>query len=60
MEGVEKRVAREVTWVLEEGELDGECWVGVYPAKPRKDEGDGGDGGRELRVEFGGLVVETF
>ena len=65
MEGVEKRVVREVTWVFEkvdgeggeEGELDGECWVGVYAAKPTKDEGDGG---RELSVEFGGLVVETF
>ena len=65
VEGVEKRVVREVTWVFEEvngegeeeGELDGECWVGVYAAKPTKDEGDGG---RELSVEFGGLVVETF
>ncbi|KAK3168100.1 hypothetical protein OEA41_004546 [Lepraria neglecta] len=65
MEGVEKRVVREVTWVFEEvngegeeeGELDGECWVGVYAAKPTKDEGDGE---RELSVEFGGLVVETF
>ena len=57
MEGVEKRVVRKITWVFEEGELDGECWVGVYAAKPTKDDGDGG---RELSVEFGGLVVETF
>lgn len=65
VEGVEKRVVRKVTWVFEEvdgkgeeeGELGGECWIGVYAAKPTKDEGDGG---RELSVEFGGLVVETF
>ena len=59
MEGVERRAVREVTWVFEggEGEGEGECWVGVYAAKPTRDEDDPG---RELEVHFGGFVVESF
>jgi len=37
-------------------EADGECWVGVYAAKPTKDQDDGE---RALEVEFGHLLVET-
>ncbi|KAL2039507.1 hypothetical protein N7G274_007779 [Stereocaulon virgatum] len=58
LEGVEKRAVREVTWVFgEEQDTVGDCWVGVYAAKPTKDEGKSE---RELDVQFGGLVVETF
>ncbi len=54
VEGLERRPVREVTWVFDEA--DGECWVGVYAAKPTKDQDDGE---RALEVEFGHLLVET-
>jgi len=54
VEGLERRPVREVTWVFDEA--DGECWVGVYAAKPTKDQDDGE---RALEVEFGNLLVET-
>lgn len=38
IEGMERRPLKEVTWVFEEEE--GECWIGVYVAKPMKIEGD--------------------
>ncbi len=52
---MERRPLREVTWVSEEEE--GECWVGVYAAKPLKDEGDE-KGKKSLEVQFRGLEVE--
>ncbi len=52
---MERRPLREVTWVFEEEE--GECWIGVYAAKPLKDEGDE-KGKKSLEVQFRGLEVE--
>lgn len=49
---------REITWVFEgvEQEEPRDCWVGVYAAKPKRD--DDGDG--PLKVLFDGFKVETF
>lgn len=55
VEGVERRPLREVTWVFEKEE--GECWLGVYVAKPTKDEGDENGEGK-LEVEFADLEIE--
>lgn len=55
VEGDQRRPLREVTWVFEKEE--GECWIGVYVAKPAKDEGDErGEG--TLEVEFKGFEVD--
>lgn len=65
-----RRAVREVSWVFEdvvrneeeEDEERGaagkerECWVGVYAAKPKRNEGDE----EGLEVVFEGLEVETF
>lgn len=57
-DGQERRPLREIAWVFEEvdGEEDRDCWVGVYAAKPTRDEDDGE---RELRVEFTDFVIES-
>lgn len=55
IEGAEKTPLREVTWVFEREE--GECWIGVYAAKPTR---DADDGERALTVKFTGLEIETF
>lgn len=53
IEGVERKLIREVTWVFEDaGRNDRECWVGAYAAKPSKE-------GEALTVSFGHLVIET-
>lgn len=58
VDGEKRRPIREVTWVFEGvDEGNGEdCWVGVYAAKPSKDEDDGN---RQLKVLFNGLRIET-
>ena len=60
VEGELKRPIREVTWVFEgvgeEDEGGPSVWVGLYAAKPTKDEDDAS---RELRVLFEGLEIET-
>ena len=49
---------REVTWVFEgANEKEIECWIGIYAAKPMKDEDDQE---RQLNVTFDGLSIETF
>ena len=55
----EKRPLREVAWVFEEDSLqrDSECEVGVYAAKPIKDEADQEN---ELEVRFENLVIEEW
>ena len=53
--GAQKTPLREVAWVFEKDE--GECWIGVYAAKPSKDEHDG-EG--SLEVEFTDLALESF
>lgn len=59
LEGLEPRPAREVSWVFDrvEDRDSGDCWIGVYVAKPTKDEDDGS---RALQVLFSHLVIETF
>jgi len=51
---------REITWVFEgsDDDADDECWIGVYAAKPNKDDDDDGD--RALRVSFSNLLIETY
>ena len=51
IQGVERRPIRKVTWVFEKGETEGDCWIGVYAAKPSQEGGD-------LKVTFSHLVVE--
>ncbi|MCJ1466994.1 hypothetical protein MMC07_005616 [Pseudocyphellaria aurata] len=58
VDGEKRRPVREVTWVFE-GVDDGkgsDCWVGVYAAKPTKDDDDEK---RELQVLFSGVKIET-
>ncbi|MCJ1263513.1 hypothetical protein MMC22_003383 [Lobaria immixta] len=58
VDGETRRPVREVTWVfdgVDEGN-GGDCWVGVYAAKPTKDEDDGS---RQLKVIFNGIKIET-
>lgn len=58
VEGERRRPVREVTWVfdgVDEGK-GGDCWVGVYAAKPTKDEDDEK---RQLKVVFNGVRIET-
>ena len=58
MEGVERKPIREVTWVFgEDEEMEGECWVGAFVAKPTK---DADDEEKALSVDFGNLSVESF
>ena len=58
MEGVERKLIREITWVFGENEdLEGECWVGAFVAKPTK---DADDEEKALAVDFGNLSVESF
>lgn len=55
--GEKRRPVREVTWVfdgIDEGK-GGDCWVGVYAAKPTKDD----DENRQLQVTFNELSIET-
>lgn len=54
-----KRPLREVAWVFEEEnfERDGECEIGVYAAKPVRDEDDGE---KELDVHFEDLRIEEW
>lgn len=54
----ETRPVREVTWVFDgvDGGKGGDCWVGVYAAKPTKDEDDES---RQLKVIFNGITIET-
>jgi len=47
---------REISWVFDDG-ADGECWIGVYAAKPNKDDDDHGD--HALQVSFSDLLIET-
>lgn len=54
IEGLERRPVREVSWVFDEA--DGQCWIGVYAAKPKKDRDDGESA---LDVEFNHLLIET-
>lgn len=58
VDGERRRPVREVTWVfdgVDEGK-EGDCWVGVYAAKPTRDEDDQE---RELKVVFNGVRIET-
>lgn len=58
VDGEKRRPVREVTWVfdgVDEGK-GSDCWVGVYAAKPTKDEDDEK---RELQVLFNGVRIET-
>ena len=58
MEGIERKPIREVTWVFaEEKEMEEECWVGAFVAKPTK---DADDETKQLSVEFGNLSIETL
>lgn len=58
MEGVERKSIREVTWVFGEDEdMEGECWVGAFVAKPTKDVDDEE---KPLSVDFGNLSVDSF
>ncbi len=50
-----RRPLREVTWVFDED--DGDCEVGIYAAKPTKDEDDGE---RKLTVVFEAVEIESF
>lgn len=55
VKGEERTPVRETTWVFEKEE--GECWVGVYAAKPTRDEADGE---KMLVVKFDDVKIETF
>ena len=59
VEGPRRTPVREITWVFDGADEreEGDCWVGIYAAKPNRDEDDGN---RHLKVEFEGLKVETF
>ena len=53
-----KRPLREVAWVFEDGpESESDCEIGVYAAKPIRDEEDGDN---ELDVIFEGLRIEEW
>jgi uncharacterized protein len=54
LEGVERRVVRDVTWIFGEAEIENakELWVGPVAAKPSKEGGD-------LIVQFSHLLIET-
>lgn len=58
VDGERRRPVREVTWVFDEVDdgKGGDCSVGVYAAKPTKDDDDGE---RELKVVFNGVTIET-
>lgn len=55
----QKRALREVSWVFEDGSLqqETECEIGVYSAKPIKEESDEK---KELEVKFEDLVIEEW
>ena len=55
----EKNALREIAWVFEKGSLEGhaECEIGVYVAKPVKDQSDED---AELEVKFKGLEIEEW
>lgn len=58
VDGEKRTPVREVTWVfdgVDEGK-EGDCWVGVYAAKPTKDDDDEK---RTLEVTFNELRIET-
>ncbi|KAK4495684.1 hypothetical protein PRZ48_012952 [Zasmidium cellare] len=61
-EGTEElQAVREVKWAFMEGRLEGSVWVGVYAAKPKKDEGIGGEeqeGQKGIEVTFSDLELE--
>ena len=59
LEGLERRPVREVTWVFNgvDDRDSGDCWIGVYVAKPTKDKDDDY---RNLQVSFSHLVIETL
>ena len=54
-----KRPLREIAWVFEEDNFNGngECEIGVYSAKPIRDEDDGE---KELDVSFKDLIIEEW
>lgn len=54
-----KRPLREVAWVFEEDYLkgNGECEIGVYSAKPIRDEDDNE---KELDVTFEDLIIQEW
>lgn len=54
-----KRPLREVAWVFEDENLkgNGECEIGVYSAKPIRDEDDSE---KELDVTFEDLIIEEW
>jgi uncharacterized protein len=57
VEGLSRRVIREITWVFLE-ENAGDIWVGVYAAKPIVEAGEGNEKAG-LDVHFDGLTVEA-
>ena len=54
IEGETRRPVREVTWAF--ADVEEECWVGVYAAKPKPDQ-DGAE--RELVVQFDGVQIDA-
>lgn len=51
---------REVKWAFMEGRLDEDVWVGVYAAKPKKDEGGSEeDSEKGIEVQFSDLELEV-
>ena len=59
VDGEERRPLREVSWIFESAEGDAgtdDCWVGIYAAKPTKDEDDKS---HHLQVVFNHVDVET-
>lgn len=51
---------REVKWAFMEGRLEGNVWVGVYAAKPKKDEGASEeDSEKGIEVSFSDLELEV-
>ena len=55
VEGAARRPIREVTWAFADNEA-GECWVGVYAAKPKP---DADNPERDLEVTFSDVQVEV-
>lgn len=55
LDGANKIPLREISWVFEKE--DQECWVGIYAAKPIKDEDDAE---RLLQVDFKDFAIERF
>ena len=58
VKGEERIPVHEVTWICEnaDGETEDDCWVGVYAAKPTKDEDDEF---HHLHVTFDQVQVKT-